>query len=412
MWTGFLLSLAILFGCKEALARDLGNRDHMVVADGGGGAADDAFVKTENIITANTAGQTNNTSATITLGEGHGLKAGDTVRYFAAGTAVQGLWHNVDYKVKALVGTTGISLQTTAGADMAYLGTNGNANDIFIKANGRVSIETDSYSEKTYTLDTTANAEALGLKVSDYKINVENEKLVVSSTAGKIVSADTSGTNTSVKSLIGSKISVKDVPNEDLIMIVNGGGARSIATRYDPPPAGYEQTSSNINIQVANTEGTVIEFLDATSGHSIATRTLDTVGQAQAAGYKVTVKGKGQLEDTFKISDNAGGTGDARNLDEMIKLQLADSNGANTGGFREVFDNIVTGVGASVLSGDLSLEAAEATRDAAISSELEFSGVSLDTEAAQLLEQQQAFQASARILSTARQLFQTLLEVV
>ncbi len=96
----------------------------------------------------------------------------------------------------------------------------------------------------------------------------------------------------------------------------------------------------------------------------------------------------------------------------MIKLQLADSNGANTGGFREVFDNIVTGVGASVLSGDLSLEAAEATRDAAISSELEFSGVSLDTEAAQLLEQQQAFQASARILSTARQLFQTLLEVV
>ena len=330
----------------------------------------------------------------------------------AAGTAVQGLWHNVDYKVKALVGTTGISLQTTAGADIAYLGTNGSANDVFIKANGRVSIETDSYSKKTYTFDISSNAEDMGLKVSDYKINVENEKLVVSSTSGKIVSADTSGSNTSVKSLIGSKISIKDVPNEDLIMIVNGGGARSIATRYDPPPAGYDEISSNVSIKVANTEGTVIEFLDATSGHSIATRTLDTVGQAEASGYKVTVKGKGQLDDTFSISDNKGGTGDARNLDEMIKLQLADSNGANTGGFREVFDNIVTGVGASVLSGDLSLEAAEATKEAAISSELEFSGVSLDTEAAQLLEQQQAFQASARILSTARQLFQTLLEVV
>ena len=69
-------------------------------------------------------------------------------------------------------------------------------------------------------------------------------------------------------------------------------------------------------------------------------------------------------------------------------------------------------MGASVLSGDLSLEAAEATKQAAIASELEFSGVSLDTEAAQLLEQQQAFQASARILATARQLFQTLLDVV
>ena len=60
----------------------------------------------------------------------------------------------------------------------------------------------------------------------------------------------------------------------------------------------------------------------------------------------------------------------------------------------------------------LSLEAAEATKEAAMASELEFSGVSLDTEAAQLLEQQQAFQASARILATARQLFQTLLDVV
>ena len=78
----------------------------------------------------------------------------------------------------------------------------------------------------------------------------------------------------------------------------------------------------------------------------------------------------------------------------------------------EVFDTIVTGVGASVLSGDLSLEAAEATKEAAMASELEFSGVSLDTEAAQLLEQQQAFQASARILATAKQLFQTLLDVV
>ena len=156
----------------------------------------------------------------------------------------------------------------------------------------------------------------------------------------------------------------------------------------------------------------MIEFLDAITGHSIATRTLDSVGRAEAAGYKVVVKGKGQLDDTFKISDNAGGTGDARNLDAMILLQTQDASGPNSGGFREVFDTIVTGVGASVLSGDLSLEAAEATKEAAMASELEFSGVSLDTEAAQLLEQQQAFQASARILATAKQLFQTLLDVV
>ena len=61
---------------------------------------------------------------------------------------MQGLSANTDYKVKALVGTSGISLQTTAGADFAYLGSDGNANDIFVKANGRIVIKTDPYNDK------------------------------------------------------------------------------------------------------------------------------------------------------------------------------------------------------------------------------------------------------------------------
>ena len=49
---------------------------------------------------------------------------------------------------------------------------------------------------------------------------------------------------------------------------------------------------------------------------------------------------------------------------------------------------------------------------AAKEAEAEFAGVNLDTEAAALIEFQQAYQASARILSTARELFQSLMEVV
>ena len=50
------------------------------------------FVKSENIRTANTASQTNNTSATITVGEGHGFKAGDTVRYIPDGSKCPRTW--------------------------------------------------------------------------------------------------------------------------------------------------------------------------------------------------------------------------------------------------------------------------------------------------------------------------------
>ena len=55
---------------------------------------------------------------------------------------------------------------------------------------------------------------------------------------------------------------------------------------------------------------------------------------------------------------------------------------------------------------------AEARRDAAVELEAEYSGVNLDDEAARLLEQQQAYQALARVLRTASDLLDTLLNAI
>ena len=63
-------------------------------------------------------------------------------------------------------------------------------------------------------------------------------------------------------------------------------------------------------------------------------------------------------------------------------------------------------------SGDIAAQAAEALRDASLEAESAYTGVNLDTEAANLIEQQQAYQASARVLATARELFDTLIQVV
>ena len=73
---------------------------------------------------------------------------------------------------------------------------------------------------------------------------------------------------------------------------------------------------------------------------------------------------------------------------------------------------MIAGVGSSVRSGMIAVQVHEENLMAAKEAESEFSGVNLDTEAAALLEYQQAYQASARILSTARELFQSLMEVV
>ena len=95
-----------------------------------------------------------------------------------------------------------------------------------------------------------------------------------------------------------------------------------------------------------------------------------------------------------------------------MDLQFSDVASTHSGGFQKVFGTIVAELGESVRSGEITLASAEAARNAAEEAEAEFSGVNLDEEAAALLEFQQAYQASARILSTARELFRALIEVV
>ena len=96
----------------------------------------------------------------------------------------------------------------------------------------------------------------------------------------------------------------------------------------------------------------------------------------------------------------------------MIDLQNADVNGKNSGSFQDIFNRTATEIGATVRSSDMNAQDAEASRDEALALEDEKSGVSLDEEAASLIQFQQAFSANARIIQTARELFDSLLRVV
>jgi flagellar hook-associated protein 1 FlgK len=69
-------------------------------------------------------------------------------------------------------------------------------------------------------------------------------------------------------------------------------------------------------------------------------------------------------------------------------------------------------VGAKTRATKTSASEAQARQDAAVQQDAEFSGVNLDTEAAKLLEQQQAYQALARVLRTSTELLQSLLDAI
>tara|TARA_B100001093_G_scaffold510594_1_gene576771 strand:+ start:1592 stop:6175 length:4584 start_codon:yes stop_codon:yes gene_type:complete len=247
--------------------------------------------------------------------------------------------------------------------------------------------------------------DGVGFKVSELTLKLSGDVIQVDSTSGNFVEVEAAAT-----SLAKQTIEVLGGPQEDLIVLVTGAGARSIGSVYDAEVQSI--TEEPITVEISDSNSRQITVLDLMSGHSIATRQLDENGMSEFSGYGFELRGTASKGDRFTIEANSHPAGDNRNLNKILTFQVSDTNGPSSGGFQKVFNAMVAGVGAAVNSNRISHEAAEANRDAATEAKSEFSGVNLDTEAAALLEYQQAYQASARVLSTARELFQALMDVV
>ena len=216
----------------------------------------------------------------------------------------------------------------------------------------------------------------------------------------------------SAKSLVNQRFSLRDLPEEELIIFLGDAGAKRVALQYDEVPEGTPVLMRDLEVRVKNATARTIEIFDVETQTSIATRTLDANNRATAAGFVLELDGTFDADDKFNISANANGTGDNRNLQAILDLQYPASDAQSSGGFQKKFTNAVSRLGAIVQSAKIGAEAAVSLREASIEAESAYSGVNLDTEAANLIQQQQAYQASARILSTARELFETLLQVV
>ena len=267
---------------------------------------------------------------------------------------------------------------------------------------GRLIAEYDSMLS---TLSVTSPTNALGYKIADREVSLQNDAIKVQSTDKTAFSLTANAT-----SIAGSRLTLDGLPNEDLLIFVTGGGARSIAAEYELPIKTQDLTTYEIR-SVGDT-GNMLEIWDADTGHSIATRVVSGNRQTNYGEFEITVRGRVEDGDKFTLRQDAAGTSDARNLELIIAMQNGGEKGSGKLGFQEMFGVMIAGVGSSVSSSKIAVQVQEENLMAAKEAESEFSGVNLDTEAAALLEYQQAYQASARILSTARELFQSLMDVV
>ena len=129
-------------------------------------------------------------------------------------------------------------------------------------------------------------------------------------------------------------------------------------------------------------------------------------------GWQTQISGTPATGDVFTVQGNSAGTGDNTNATAGANQQ---SQGVLDGGSVSVSgaaSALVTAVGTQAQQVNTAQTAQTAVNSAAQTAVQSTSGVNLDDEAANLLQWQQAFQASAQVLTTAESLFTTLIDSV
>ena len=100
---------------------------------------------------------------------------------------------------------------------------------------------------------------------------------------------------------------------EDLIVVIDGEGARRLAARYEINASQELNKEQNYRLEMTDQSSGKIEVFDKASGHSIATRFTSGVTELDLDGYRMTLSGFADQDDFFDIGLNQSKSGDARN---------------------------------------------------------------------------------------------------
>ena len=162
--------------------------------------------------------------------------------------------------------------------------------------------------------------------------------------------------------------------------------------------------SQDINGTTISLDGltfTVSPFSNQTDGDRFL---VEPTGRAASA---ITVA----LSDTSDIAaaNSGGNVGDNRNLLSLIALRDANSLKGGTQSVYDIYNNAVAQVAVDTRSARANADTEQSLLQSVTDRRDGITGVNLEEEAANLIRYQQAYQAAAQIISTANDVFDTLL---
>ncbi|HLW22980.1 MAG TPA: flagellar hook-associated protein FlgK [Steroidobacteraceae bacterium] len=135
-------------------------------------------------------------------------------------------------------------------------------------------------------------------------------------------------------------------------------------------------------------------------------------GTISQDGWQVTISGVPAPGDTFTVASNVGATGDNSNALASANQQNQGVLGNGQTSIGGAVSTLVTAIGSQTQQLNTAQSAQSALNSQAQSAVQSASGVNLDTEAANLLQWQQAYQAAAQALTIANSLFTDLINSI
>lgn len=272
---------------------------------------------------------------------------------------------------------------------------------------GTASVNADGGLELTLTgtpdvhVPEQASGEATGFSGLDARAHVSGDTVTLTSNTGQVIDLDLS-----VQALASERVSLSNLPAEDLIVVLGGTGTLRLAGSF--VDGGPLTDQAGLRLEVTDAENGLVDLLDAQTGDLIARQALDANGSVRMNGVEITVKGDAATGDSFSMMPNTNGHTDGRSLDAIAALRNANPM-EGRGGFAEILAALQAEKGAQVAAASSRLESAEAMQESANRIYTSKGAVNLDEEAARIVEQQQAYQASAQIMNVARQMFDVLI---
>ena len=220
------------------------------------------------------------------------------------------------------------------------------------------------------------------------------------------------GTSSDLAALgFSSSLYIDDTLSEDLIVFATGATSASATLAADYSAGEVDPLALRNRItHFEFISDTQYQIKDDATGTVLATRDYLSGQDLQYQSIRMQMEGEPKKGDIFSVDGNRSGLGSNENALRLTALESKKVFGASQN-FHDGYLSILTTAGNTSRLAEVAEQALEIVHDQAVRAKDEKSGVNLDEEAANLIRYQQAYQASARLMQTANQLFDALLRI-